>query len=136
LLKLPPNQFKLVIDSIVWSFKHTIREIGDMGLEICLELLQNFQKADREISNRFYQTFLLSLLSDIFFVLTDTDHKSGFKLQCQTLAHVYHIVQTGKVLVPLFDQSLLASNPSLNNVVYLEEFSRSLLLRAFPHVLS
>lgn len=106
-----------------------------MGLEICLELIRNFQKADRETANRFYQSFLLSLLSDIFFVLTDTDHKSGFRLQCDVLAHIYEIVHTGQVQVPLFDQSLLSSTPSMNNVLYLEEYTRNLLLRAFPHLL-
>jgi exportin-1 len=32
LLELPPPQFKLVMDSIVWAFKHTMRDIADMGL--------------------------------------------------------------------------------------------------------
>lgn len=32
LLELPPQQFKLVMDSIVWAFKHTMRDIADMGL--------------------------------------------------------------------------------------------------------
>jgi hypothetical protein len=32
LLKLPPQQFKLIMDSIVWATKHTMRDIGDLGL--------------------------------------------------------------------------------------------------------
>lgn len=32
LLELPPAQFKLVIDSVVWAFKHTMRDIADTGL--------------------------------------------------------------------------------------------------------
>ena len=32
LLELPPAQFKLVIDSIVWAVKHTMRDIADLGL--------------------------------------------------------------------------------------------------------
>jgi len=39
LLKLPPAQFKLFVDSIVWAFKHTMRDIGETGLQICLDLL-------------------------------------------------------------------------------------------------
>lgn len=33
-LNIPPAQFKLVFDSIVWAFKHTIRNVADMGLQI------------------------------------------------------------------------------------------------------
>jgi exportin-1 len=29
---LPPAQFKLVMDSVVWAFKHTMRDIADTGL--------------------------------------------------------------------------------------------------------
>lgn len=32
LLELPPAQFKLVMDSVVWAFKHTMRDIADTGL--------------------------------------------------------------------------------------------------------
>jgi len=39
LLRLPPAQFKLIVDSVVWAFKHTMRDIGETGLQICYELL-------------------------------------------------------------------------------------------------
>jgi exportin-1 len=32
LLDLPPAQFKLVMDSVVWGIKHTMRDIADTGL--------------------------------------------------------------------------------------------------------
>lgn len=77
-LVMPSAQLKLILDSIIWAFKHTHREIQDTGLEICLELIDNFSKlADRSLSNSFFQTFYLGLLQDIFAVLTDTEHKSG-----------------------------------------------------------
>jgi exportin-1 len=39
--------------------------------------VDNFAAADPGIANAFFQQFFLSILQDIFFVLTDTDHKSG-----------------------------------------------------------
>lgn len=33
-LNIPPAQFKLVFDSVVWAFKHTMRNVADMGLNI------------------------------------------------------------------------------------------------------
>lgn len=79
LLELAPGQFKLLIDSIVWGFKHTMRDIADLGLEICGELIDNISRTDAAIAGAFYQSYYLSLLQDIFFVLTDSDHKSGKK---------------------------------------------------------
>lgn len=32
LLGLPPAQFKLFMDSVIWAIKHTMRDIADMGL--------------------------------------------------------------------------------------------------------
>jgi len=39
LIRLPPVQFKLVIDAIVWGFKHIARDVSEMALELLLELL-------------------------------------------------------------------------------------------------
>lgn len=77
LLELAPAQFKLFIDSIVWGFKHTMRDIADIGLEICGELIDNVSRTDAAVAGAFYQSYYLSILQDIFFVLTDRDHKSG-----------------------------------------------------------
>lgn len=38
LLKLPSPQFKLIMDSIVWGIKHTMRDIADIGLR-CVPVL-------------------------------------------------------------------------------------------------
>ena len=69
--------FKLFLDSIVWAFKHTMRDIGDIGLGIVLDLLTNFSRADKAAADGFFRTYFLTLLQDIFFVLTDRSHKSG-----------------------------------------------------------
>lgn len=61
----------------MWAFKHTMRDIADMGLSICLEFINNFANSDPVTANQFYQIYFLNLLNDIFFVLTDNNHKSG-----------------------------------------------------------
>lgn len=33
-LHIPPPQFKLVLDSIIWAFKHTMRNVADTGLAV------------------------------------------------------------------------------------------------------
>ena len=34
LLNIPPRQFKLVLDSIIWAVKHTMRNVADTGMVI------------------------------------------------------------------------------------------------------
>lgn len=43
-------------------------------------MIQNVIDAGAEVANGFFQTYYLSLLQDIFYVLTDSDHKSGASL--------------------------------------------------------
>lgn len=54
-----------------------MRDIADTGLLICGELVANVSRTDPSIAGGFYQNYYLSILQDIFFVLTDRDHKSG-----------------------------------------------------------
>ncbi len=31
LLDIPPEQFKLILDSIIWAFKHSMRNVAETG---------------------------------------------------------------------------------------------------------
>jgi hypothetical protein len=72
-------------------------------------------------------------VQDIFFVLTDTDHKSGFKLQSVLLARMFQLVELNLVQTPLFDPSQV-SDPTVTNAMYLREYTANLLKTAFPHI--
>eukprot|EP01042_Synura_sphagnicola_P002216 gene2216-2648_t len=113
LFNISPLHQKLVVDSVVWAFKHTERNVSETGLDILMELLQNVT-ASPEFAQAFYQTFLLSLIQDILEVLTDRLHKSGFKMQATALKHIFSLVQSGDVVVPLFDFES-SGNPSVSN---------------------
>ncbi|EEB91897.1 hypothetical protein MPER_09672, partial [Moniliophthora perniciosa FA553] len=119
LLGIPPNQFKLFMDSIIWAIKHTMRDIADTGLNLCLEVVNNFANAGDP--------------ADVFFVLTDTDHKSGFKLQSILLARMFQLVELNVIQAPLFDPASVP-DPNISNAVFLREYSANLLKNAFPHV--
>ncbi|KAF9977031.1 Karyopherin transporter [Actinomortierella ambigua] len=133
LIKIPPAQFRLFIDSIVWAFKHTMRDIADMGLNICLEVINNFALGDPAIANQFYQGYFLNLLNDVFYVLTDHNHKSGFKLQSQVLARMFSLVEAGAVQAPLFTPAQV-TDPNMTNGQFLREYIMNLLQNAFPHL--
>lgn len=89
----------MLMDSVVWGIKHTMRDISDVALgreyglndteyhfkinmhfPVALDLVNNFAVADPSIMNAFFTQFYMGLVQDIFFVLTDTDHKSGESL--------------------------------------------------------
>ncbi|KAJ7821373.1 CRM1 C terminal-domain-containing protein [Mycena olivaceomarginata] len=133
LLGLQPAQFKLFMDSIMWAIKHTIRDIADLGLSLCLEVVNNFATSPAEISGQFFQQYFLSIVQDIFFVLTDTDHKSGFKLQVVVLARMFQLVDTEPIPARLFDPAQVP-DPNMTNLVFLREYTANLLHGAFPHV--
>eukprot|EP00976_Prorocentrum_cordatum_P005271 104585-Prorocentrum_minimum.AAC.1 len=40
LFALSPQNLKLVIDSVIWAFRHTERNVAEMGLNLLLEMLQ------------------------------------------------------------------------------------------------
>jgi exportin-1 len=134
------------MDSIIWAIKHTMRDIADTGLncafllpshrlnalnsfKVCLEVVNNFAgAADPAVSTAFFQQYFLSVVQDVFFVLTDTDHKSGFKLQSVLLARMFQLVELNMIHAPLFDPS------QTSNAVFLREYCANLLKTAFPHV--
>ena len=122
------------MDSIIWAIKHTMRDIADTGLNLCLEVVNNFATAtEPQYTNLFFQQYFLSILQDIFFVLTDADHKSGFKLQSLLLARLFQLVENGTITATLFDPAQVP-DPNISNSVFLREYTSNLLKNAFPHV--
>jgi len=132
---LTPAQFKLVIDSIVWAFKHTERQISETGLNIMLELLGNISNSGPEVSSAFYKTYFLSIIQDVFYVLTDTLHKSGFKYQTTILAQMFNTAESGGIQVPLWDQATLP-DPTMTNSKFLKQYLANLLSAAFINLTS
>jgi exportin-1 len=129
LFSITQQQQKLVVESIIWAFKHTERNISETGLEILNELLQNVNK-EVSIAPSFYQQFLLEIVQNVFEVLTDRLHKSGFKLQASALQSICGIVP--KIPTPIYD---IAANPSVaSNQQFLQERIAEMLSNAFPNV--
>ena len=134
MLQLPSHVFKLVLDSIIWAFKHTMRDIADTGLQICIDLLNNVSKLESGVANAFYQSYFLTLFQDVFYVLTDREHKSGFKFQAQILAQMCNVVETGAITVPLYQPSQVSDPANMTNQRFIKEYLVQLLLGAFPNL--
>lgn len=133
LLKLDNRQFKFVIDSCMWASKHDNREVENTGLTMCIELMDNMvEQSDPQTSNSFFQQFYVNILQDVFFVLTDSDHKAGFKSQTLLISRMFLFIETGRITEPVYtpDQAP-AGTP---NKQFLTEFIRNLLQSAFPNL--
>lgn len=129
LFSITPAQQKLVVDSIIWAFKHTERNISETGLEILNELLQNVNKTV-DIAQPFYQQFLLTIIQEVFEVLTDRLHKSGFRLQASALQSL--CTSACQIPAPLYDTAAFPQYSG--NSQYLQEHLAGILSRAFPNV--
>lgn len=111
--------------------KHTERNISDTGLDILQELLQNVGRTPN-VAQPFYQQYLLALIQDVFAVLTDRLHKSGFKMHATLLRMMFHLVQMNQVTVPLFDPATQPAGQT--NPAFLREHISALLVGSFPNL--
>ena len=132
LLKLDGRQFKFVIDSCMWASKHDNREVENTGLAMCLELINNMAETDPQTAGVFFQQFYIPILQDVFFVLTDSDHKAGFKTQCMLLSRMFQLVEANKISVPLYQPDQAAAGTS--NKDFVTSFTANLLQRAFSNL--
>ncbi|BAM39888.1 uncharacterized protein TOT_020000160 [Theileria orientalis strain Shintoku] len=97
LLMLPGERLRDFVLSLVWAFKHEHPSIAERGLMITLEFMRNIMFKGTVILHQFCSTFYYLLLTEVLSVLTDTLHKSGFRLQTQILKILIKIVVNGMV---------------------------------------
>jgi len=124
-LAIPPQQFKLVLDSIIWAFKHTMRNVADTGLSILYQLLQNVS-SHPDAAQSFYQTYYTDILQHMFSVVTDTSHTAGLTMHATILAYMFTLVENGKISVAL-------GQPT-NSILFIQTYVANLLKTAFPHL--
>jgi exportin-1 len=132
LLKLDGTQFKFVIDSCMWASKHDNREVENTGLTMCFELMNNMAEADVQTSSIFFRQFYIPILQDVFFVVTDSDHKAGFKSQAMLLSRMFEFVETGKIQEPIYAADQAPAGTS--NKQFLQEYVANLLHNAFKNL--
>lgn len=132
LLSIDPAQFRLVLDSIIWAFKHTMRNVADTGLQILLTFLESMGKEDPAVVNSFYQTYYTDILQHMFSVVTDTSHTAGLRVQACILSFMFSIIESGSITAPLNPTVQQANGQT--NVQYVQEYVSNLLKSAFSHL--
>ncbi|KAK4992394.1 Karyopherin transporter [Elasticomyces elasticus] len=134
LLELQGDGFKSVVDSCMWASKHDNRVVEGEGLNMLLELMSNIAESNPNTCNAFFQQFFFSIMEDVLFVLTDSDHKAGFKYQVMLLSRMFWLAQSNKITVPLYtpDQAPIGTT----NKDYLAQYVQKTLETAFPNLSS
>jgi exportin-1 len=133
----------------MWASKHDNREVENTGLNMCIELLNNMAETDQQTSSMFFRQFFIPILQDVFFVLTDSDHKAGtslaqsfqenkadisigFKSQSMLLARMFYFVESGKIQEPVYTPEQAPAGTA--NKDFLRDFVGNLLQTAFPNL--
>jgi len=135
LFAVPEEVFKVFVDAIIWAMKHTDRDIAEVGLTIFVDLLKNVSgpECPGPAAAGFYQKFFVTIMNEVFAVLTDRNHKPGFKLQSQVLATMFNLVETGMITVPLFDTNQHTAGTT--NSQFLRLHLATLFGSSFPNLL-
>jgi len=133
-------EFRVVINAIIWAFKHTERNVAETGLTILLEFIQNIQNSP--YVDYFFRLFFKLVLNDLLSVLTDTLHKPGFKLQTMILMYLLQISTSGQLKEPIWsaelaqDAACASANGTMqpSNAVFVRNHLMQLLKSAFPNL--
>lgn len=105
---------------------------------MCLELINNIaEKTDVQTSNAFFNQFFITILQDVFFVLTDQDHKAGFKTQSMLLMRMFNFVSPAdgsppKIQGPIYQPD--QGQSGMGNREFLSNFVSNLLQNAFSNL--
>lgn len=135
LLGLTTDKFKLILDSVIWAIKHTMRQVSETGLNILHTMLSNMAIATSSQQQIFFKTFFMDILQHMFAVITDRSQTGNLTLQASVLAYMFKMIENGIITVGLSD-SVPADNTVTAevNVQYIYDSLTVLLKQAFPHL--
>ncbi|CAH8464579.1 unnamed protein product [Schistosoma haematobium] len=135
LLSLTSDKFKLILDSVIWAIKHTMRQVSETGLNILHTMLVNMSSANSEKRQVFFKTFFMDILQHMFAVITDRSQTGNLTLQSSLLAYMFKIVENDIITVPLSDapESTTVQGSKVN-VQYVHQSLSQLLKQVFPHL--
>lgn len=135
LLAMTPSQQKLFLDTLLWGIKHEDPFVAERACLALRDLLSAVAEAGGAHANAFFSAFLLSILQDVLFVLTDRMHKAQFVLHVELLRGLFAVVNNSAVLPsPIWDEARSPQPPGSTNAAYVFNHVGSLLARAFPNV--
>ena len=122
------DNMKTFINSVIWAFKHDQPELAEIGLVTMSELISKVS-FNSDICNTFMKVFYMTILQDIFYVLTDGLHKGGFIHQAEVIMKLFSIIQNGIVTEP-FEEN----DSGDENKDYISNYLTNALVQLFTNM--
>lgn len=81
----------VLMDAIFWACRHTERNVAESGLQLLYSFIEKVTSQD--IATVFYRKYYVTILKEVFDLLTDTLHKPGFRSQARILHHLFGVAR-------------------------------------------
>jgi len=127
-VEMSPEQWKKLVQAIIWGFRHSIRSVAETSLKILQNMLRSIAGTPSAFSQQFMKEFYLEIMTNVFMVAVDSTHYSEMRDHAEVLAFMFNIVEHGAVTVPFN-----AQQP--NNAEFVKQFVLAKLHEWFPHLL-
>lgn len=113
---------------VPWAFTITSESISHLAV-ISIHL-----RAGSRVSS-YGRSLLSGIIGVLWFGVSDTFHKPGFKLHARILHHLFSIVLEGSVIrAPLWDTQAKGPNAYSSNAEYARDAVTELLCNSFPNM--
>lgn len=91
-LNIEGQQFRTIVDCILWAIKHDEPKIQGIGLETLLVIMRNIN-SQAQFSFQFFQFYYQNFMDELMYVMTDGLHQNSFHLISQVLQSLLQSVQ-------------------------------------------
>eukprot|EP00049_Salpingoeca_infusionum_P018286 m.356524 g.356524 ORF g.356524 m.356524 type:complete len:1068 (-) comp17567_c0_seq1:423-3626(-) len=126
---LSGEQWKLLLNALVWGFKHPILSVADTALKTLEKIIDNLAVVSgSEAAQAFYSEFFLEILEHLLAVATDSVHLNSINHHSSILAKLFALVDQGIIQVPL------SEGQQVSNIDFVKQYVGNLLKGAFPHL--
>uniref|UniRef100_A0A0R3TNP2 Importin N-terminal domain-containing protein n=1 Tax=Rodentolepis nana TaxID=102285 RepID=A0A0R3TNP2_RODNA len=134
LLSLTTEKFKLILDSVIWAIKHTMRQVSETGLNILHTMLSNLAVPNSSTQQHLLRCFYIEIMQHMFAVITDRSQTGNLTLQASLLAFMFKMVEVGQITVALGGEDPNLTVAPEVNVQYVHQKLLEMLKQAFPHL--
>ncbi|PAA93891.1 hypothetical protein BOX15_Mlig011488g1, partial [Macrostomum lignano] len=126
LIRLPTDRLRIVLESVLWAVRHSLRSVSETGLSIVLRLLQKVDCLDPAAAGQFHANFFMSLLQHLFSVLTDPLQAGQLSQVSSVLCLMFSLCERDRLHTQL--------QASVSNSEFVLQSLSALLSEAYPHL--
>ncbi|KAI6214003.1 Importin N-terminal domain-containing protein [Aphelenchoides besseyi] len=104
IMGLPEEMVNLVIQAILWAFRHTIRSVAEIGIQLVVEILVRLRDSNIPLNTQqaFYQRYFMQILTHVIGAVTDHNQVPfvGLGNLSDAICQLFHCIETD-IQIPL-----------------------------------